>query len=202
MLTTRLPRCLSPESFVAARPRRLKWSGAGFPGPRATFGTRRGRRASGIVHIPPPGDSKQFAEVERPNSSSPNRGVDGCGQPVSECRPHGPSAPNHRLIPVAYRYPLGLKQSPGGKARARPRNPRLEAAPGGEELDRDGVGLLVRRLHASAPNRHTRRSSKSPDRKGHPDPAPGPRGAERREMSFKRGLIKPENLCGTLTAVQ
>ena len=35
----------------------------------------------------------------------------------------------------------------------------------------------------------------------HPDPAPGPRGGERREMSFKRGLIKPENLCGTLTAV-
>ena len=55
-----------------------------------------------------------------PNSSSPNRGVDGCGQPVSECRPHGPSAPNHRLIPVVHMYPLGLKQSPEGKARPRP----------------------------------------------------------------------------------
>ena len=108
---------------------------------------------------------------------------------------------HHRLIPVAHRYPLGLKQSPGVKAHPRPRNPRLEAAPGGEELDRDGVGLLVRRLHASAPNRHTRRSSKSPAKKVDPDPAPGPRGGERREMSFKRGLIKPENLCGTLTAV-
>ena len=91
--TTRLPRCLLPEDFVAARPRRLKWSGAGFSGPRATYGTRRGRRASGIVHIPPPGDSKQSAGAKRPNSSSPNRGVDGCGQPVSEYRPHRRSAP-------------------------------------------------------------------------------------------------------------
>ena len=176
MSTTRLPRCLLPEDFVAARPRRLKWSGAGFSGPRA-YGTRRGRRASGIVHIPPPGDSSNLLEARRRTRRAPIVALTDAGSP-SPCIVHiDGRRRHHRLIPVAHRYPLGLKQSPGVKAHPRPRNPRLEAAPGGEELDRERGAVDSCRLAAFARNHHRRRSSKSPAGKVHPDLAPAP-GAE------------------------
>ena len=156
-------------------------------------------RESFIYH--PRATRSNLLEARRRTRRAPIVALTDAGSP-SPCIVHiDGRRRHHRLIPVAHRYPLGLKQSPGVKAHPRPRNPRLEAAPGGKELDREWGAVDSCRLAAFARNHHLRRSSKSPTDRVQPDPAPGPRGAERREMSFKRGLIKPENLCGTLTAV-